>query len=174
LLEDFFFSVLELKNIPRKGWSDKLNISQPESVADHSFATTIMSMILANEKNVNVEKIMKMSLLHDLAESKIGDLTPEEMSKDEKIILENSAMKEILSQLPSNLFEEYQKIWNEFQEKKSKESILLHEIDKLEMAFQAKKYLNESNKEKIQLFFDSAKNEINDKTLIKLFKNIVS
>ena len=173
MLEDFFFSVLELKNIPRKGWSDKLNISKPESVADHSFATTIMSMILANEKNVNVEKIMKMSLLHDLAESKIGDLTPEEISKDEKTILENNAMKEILSQLPSNLFEEYQKIWGEFQEKKSKESILLHEIDKLEMAFQAKKYLNESNKEQIQLFFDSAKNEISDDTLIKLFKNII-
>ena len=130
-------------------------------------------MVLANEKNVNVEKIMKMSLLHDIAESKIGDLTPEEISKDEKTILENSAMKEILSQLPSNLFEEYQKIWDEFQEKKSKESILLHEIDKLEMAFQAKKYLNESNKEQIQLFFDSAKNEISDDTLIKLFKNII-
>ena len=173
MLEDFFFSVLELKNIPRKGWSDKLRISQPESVADHSFAMTIMSMVLANEKNVNAEKIMKMSLLHDLAESKIGDLTPKEISKDEKTILENSAMKEILSQLPSNLFEEYQKIWNEFQEKKSKESLLLHEIDKLEMAFQAKKYLNESNKEKVQLFFDSAKNEINDETIIKLFKNIV-
>jgi len=173
LLEDFFFSVLELKNIPRKGWSDKLSISQPESVADHSFAMTVMSMVLANEKNVNAEKIMKMSLLHDLAESKIGDLTPEEISKDEKTILENSSMKEILSQLPSNLFEEYQKIWNEFQEKKSKESLLLHEIDKLEMAFQAKKYLNESNKEKVQLFFDSAKNEINDETIIKLFKNIV-
>jgi len=125
------------------------------------------------KKNVSVEKMMKMSLLHDLSESKIGDLTPEEISKDEKTILENSAMKEILSQLPSNLFEEYQKIWNEFQEKKSKESLLLHEIDKLEMAFQAKKYLNQSNKEQIQLFFDSAKNEINDELLIKLFKNIL-
>jgi len=50
LLEDFFFSVLKLKNIPRKGWSDKLSISQPESVADHSFAMTIMSMVIANEK----------------------------------------------------------------------------------------------------------------------------
>jgi len=130
-------------------------------------------MVIANEKNISVEKIMKMSLLHDLAESKIGDLTPEEISKDEKAILENNAMKEILSQLPSNLFEEYQKIWDEFQENKSKESLLLHEIDKLEMAFQAKKYLNESNKEQIQLFFDSAKNEINDKTLIKLFKNLL-
>ena len=67
MLEDFFFSVLELKNTPRKGWSDTLSISQPESVADHSFATTIMSMVLAHEKNVNVEKLMKMSLLHDLA-----------------------------------------------------------------------------------------------------------
>jgi len=123
LLEEFFFSVLELKNIPRKGWSEKIGVSHPESVSDHSFAMTVMSMVLAKEKNFNAEKMMKMSLLHDLAESKIGDLTPEEISREDKIILENNAMESILSQLPSNLFEEYKKIWNEFQGKKTKESI---------------------------------------------------
>ena len=56
-----------------------------------------------------------MSLLHDLVESVVGDFTPDEITKSKKLDLENNAMKKILAELPNNLTEEYQQIWNEFQ-----------------------------------------------------------
>ena len=115
-----------------------------------------------------------MSLLHDLAESIIGDLTPEQISKQKKESLENEAMEKILSVLPKKLREEYYKIWNDYISKNSKESSLLHEIDKLEMALQAKKYSElEKSKEKLKPFFDSAKKEIKNKQLVEFLSEIM-
>ena len=45
MIEKFFEKVLELKNVPRQGWKEKLEIDNPESVADHSYSTTVLSMI---------------------------------------------------------------------------------------------------------------------------------
>jgi len=85
MIEKFFQNVLELKNIPRQGWKEKLGINNPESVADHSYSTTVMSMILSDLEGLNSEKIIKMALLHDLAESIIGDIIPDNIAKNEKV-----------------------------------------------------------------------------------------
>nr|AIE93625.1 metal dependent phosphohydrolase [uncultured marine thaumarchaeote AD1000_39_D02] len=138
MIEDFFQKVLELKNVPRRGWEEKLGINNPESVADHSYSTTVMSMILSDLEGLNSEKIIRMALLHDLAESVIGDITPDHITKNEKIGKENLAMKQILKNLSSKIAEQYLEIWNEYQKNSSREAILMHDIDKLEMAFQAK------------------------------------
>ena len=89
MIEDFFQKVLELKNIPRQGWKEKLGINNPESVADHSYSTTVMSMILSDLEGLNSEKIIRMALLHDLAESVIGDIIPNDITKNEKISKED-------------------------------------------------------------------------------------
>ena len=69
MLFDFFYIVSELKKVQRKGWHDKVGITHPESVADHSYGTAIMAMIFSdNSGSLNTERIMKMALLHDLAE----------------------------------------------------------------------------------------------------------
>lgn len=73
MILDFFKTAANLKKIQRKGWIDKLSISDPESVADHSYSMAIMGMIISDLENHNFEKIIKMILLHDLAESEIGD-----------------------------------------------------------------------------------------------------
>ena len=133
--------MLDLKNIQRTGWKKNLGLKNGESVADHSFSMALMSMILADMHHLDTNKILRMVLLHDLAESKTGDLTPDEISKQEKIEIENEMMKKILNSLPDELKNEYQKIWFEYQTKESEESVFVHEVDKLEMAFQAIEYL---------------------------------
>jgi len=80
MLESFFQKILELKNIPRQGWKDKLDMDDVESVADHSYSTAIMSMVLSDLEGLDTEKIIRMALLHDLAESVIGDITPDKMN----------------------------------------------------------------------------------------------
>jgi putative hydrolase of HD superfamily len=126
MIEKFFEKVLELKNVPRQGWKEKLEIDNPESVADHSYSTTVLSMILSDMKGLD------------------------------------------------SITESYFEIWNDYQKKISKEAILLHDIDKLEMAFQAKFYQkNGISKEKLKTFFDTAKIEIKDKNLRDILSNII-
>jgi putative hydrolase of HD superfamily len=173
LIEDFFKIILDLKNIQRKGWIDKLGIKNPESVADHSYSMALMSMIVSELHGLNTNKIVKMALLHDLSESIVGDYTPEEISKQKKLELENDAMKKILEKLPHELIKNYQDAWNEFLVGESEESIFVHEMDKLEMIFQAKQYLDEGfSKEKIQPFVDSANNEIKNKDLKEIITKL--
>ena len=174
MIEKFFENVLELKNIPRQGWKEKLGIDNPESVADHSYSTATLSMILSDMKGLDSEKIIRMALLHDLAESIIGDITPDHITKNQKIAKENHAIKQILKNLPNGITESYFEIWNDYQKKLSKEAILLHEIDKLEMAFQAKFYQKKDvSREKLKIFFDTAKMEIDDKNLRDILSNII-
>ncbi len=139
MILDFLKIAVNLKTIPRQGWIEKLSIKNPESVADHTYSMSIIGMILSDSQKYNTEKILKMILLHDLAESITGDLTPEQKSK-EKMVLENKTFEKILTHLPENLQEQYYQLWNEYQTNDSNEANFVHQIDKLEMAFQAKIY----------------------------------
>ncbi len=170
----FFQTSVNLKKIPRQGWIDKLSIDKPESVADHVFSMSIIGMIFSDLENYNTEKILKIILLHDLAESITGDITPEKISKNEKILLENNAMKEILNELPTLLQKHYSDLWEEYILNHSTEAKIVHQLDKLEMALQAKIYSDDGySKEKLDLFFESAKKELSDPKILKLFKEIV-
>ena len=174
MIIDFFNTSVKLKKIPRQGWIDKLSINDPESVADHTFSMAIIGMIFSDLENQDTGKILKMILLHDLAESITGDIPPEQISKEKKTILENNTMKKILNDLPLSLQKQYGVIWEEYQSNNSKEAKIVHQLDKLEMALQAKIYSNEGySKEKLDSFFNSAKNEIKDPKLLELFSKIL-
>ena len=173
MISNFFFQIANLKSTPRTGWKTKLHISNPESVADHSYMMTVMAMIMSDIKNLNTEKIIKMSLLHDWAESKIGDFMPDEIEPDKKIALEENAMNEILGILPHSIKDDYSTIWNEYQDMVSSESKLVHEIDNLEMALQAKIYEKDTDPEKIKLFVTSAVEQVLDNDLKKILSEII-
>lgn len=107
MILDFLKTVANLKKISRQGWINKLSINNPESVADHSYSMAMMSMIISDLGNYDSEKIIKMTLLHDLTESKIGDHTPEQLIKEKKIRLENNAFNEIIKDLPELIKAQY-------------------------------------------------------------------
>ena len=174
MIENFFQKVLELKTVQRQGWKDKLHIDYPESVADHSYSVATMSMILSDLEGLDTEKIIKMALLHDLAESITGDIIWDDAKNDGKATKEKQAMKQILKNLPDKISELYLEIWNDYQNNSSQESNLLHDIDKLEMAFQAKFYQeNGVTKEKLLTFFNTANTEIKNKNLRNILSNII-
>ncbi|MFB5628517.1 MAG: HD domain-containing protein [Nitrosarchaeum sp.] len=173
MILDFLYTSAKLKKIPRQGWIEKLAINHPESVADHTYSMAIMGMIFSDMKNYDTGKILKIVLLHDLVESITGDMTPEQISKDEKIDLENKTIKIILKDLPKLLQKQYNVLWDEYQSNKSIEARFVHQIDKLEMALQAKIYRDEgSDDKKTDIFFNSAKNSITDPNLLEIFKEI--
>ena len=174
MLLDFFKTAANLKKISRQGWIDKLSLDNPESVADHSYSMAIIGMVISDLQNYNSEKILKMILLHDLAESKIGDYTPKQLSKEKKNKLENNAFHEIIKNLPDLIKSQYLQIWQEYQENNSLESKIVHQIDKLEIALQAKIYEKDGHsKDKLESFFESAKTDISDPKLEELFTKII-
>ena len=171
---EFFQTAANLKKISRQGWVEKLSIDNPESVAEHSYLMAVMSMVISDLEDCDSEKMMKMALLHDLTESKVGDHTPKQISSEEKNNLEDKAFDEIIKNLPDMLQTQYLEIWREYRENNSVESIMVHQIDKLEMALQAKIYEGEGySKEKLETFFESARTGITNPKLKEIFTDIL-
>ena len=173
MISDFFFQIAGLKKLPRSGWKIKAGLENSESVAEHSYMMSVMAMVLSDMKSLNSMKVIKMSILHDWAESKIGDFMPDEIGYDKKSELENYAMVEILESLPQKLQSDYQNIWNEFLVRETPESRLVHELDKLEMALQAKIYEKEVDPERVKPFIISAVEQIIDPDVKKVLMDIL-
>ena len=173
-LKEFFLHVETLKTVRRKGWTIKSRVKEVESVADHSYAATSIAMIISDLVGTNTEKVMKMMLMHDLPEGIIGDLIPGENTiKDSD---EEEAIRGILGSLPNKVRKEYIEIWNEFKMNKTKESQLVHEIDKLELIIQLSLYRDRMSKEAFNEFLQSSekiiKFDINRKFLEEILKEI--
>jgi len=83
--------------------------------------------------------VLRMALIHDLPEAIIGDLTPLKKNKESKE-REETAISQILDLLPEKQREEYMMVWNEYQEGKTREAKAVRQLEKLEMALQAKEY----------------------------------
>lgn len=170
-LVSFFRIVCNLKAIKRSGWIHKSNITSPESVADHSYSMCMMSMILAEIMNLDSGYIMKMVIIHDLAESMVGDHMPDNKSSEEKQLLEDQAMKNIISKLPNSLRKTYLRIWNEYINNITVNAKFVHNMDKLEMALQAKEYEFEGYpKELLQPFIKSATDYISNERFDLVFE----
>ena len=162
-LVSFFRVVCNLKKTKRSGWIHKSDISSPESVADHSYSMCMMSMVLSDIIDLDTEHIMKMASLHDLAESFVGDNMPDKISYEDKVLLEDKARIKIISKLPSFLRGKYLDIWNEYIDNSTLSAKFVHNMDKLEMALQAKEYEFEGySKQSLQIFLKSATDYISN------------
>lgn len=165
-LLSFFRLALRLKSVKRAGWISKARISNAESVSDHTYSMCAMGMVLSALLGLNTERVAKMILIHDLAESIIGDYMPNEITKRKKRFVEGKAMHYILCQLPTTVRSDYEKTWQEYQVNKTSVARFVHNLDKLEMAIQAIEYINQGFPKKALLqFFASAKRSLSTKKI---------
>jgi putative hydrolase of HD superfamily len=144
-LIDFLSTVGRLKRLPRTGWMEA-GIKEPESVADHSFRTAVLAMVLADLEGLDSDKAMRMALLHDLAEAETGDLTPDQKSEMGAAYAseERRASERILSTLPKALSGAYTSLLVEYNRGESAEALAVARADRLEMLLQALEYEGES------------------------------
>ncbi len=148
-----------LKRTPRTGWVE-VGIRQPESVADHTFRTSILCMLYADMEGLDQLKLLRMALIHDLPEAIIGDLTPSKKTAESKE-KEDAAINQILDLLPKKQREKYMTVWNEYQEGKTREAKAVRQLEKLEMALQAKEYEKaKSTSQSLKRFIKSAEKAI--------------
>ena len=166
----------KLKTESRKGWAKKLGLQRPESVADHSFALALICLFEGQRRGYDVDKMIKLAVLHDLEEAITGDLTPEEKKVKGRLAIESqkkSAREQLLRSLPAKDQRVYKELWSELDKSKTREARLVHELDKLEMALQANAYSKSGIEvNKLQEFHKSAKNAIKDPQLRKLMREI--
>jgi 5'-deoxynucleotidase len=159
----FFHSVLYLKSIRRAGWVSKVKVEDAESVADHTFSMATMAMLLSDMLGFDTNRVIKMVLMHDLAESIVGDYMPGDVTARQKLAKEKKAMKFILSGLPKRIREEYEEIWLEYLHNRTEIAKFVHRIDKLEMALQANQYAKQGYADKLLApFFESVKTAVGD------------
>ena len=140
----FYLLATELKYKIRSGWNEThWNVSKEriESIAEHIYGTCILALSIDSEfeTHVDINKVIKMLVLHELGEIIIGDITPfDNVTPEEKMKIEHAAIKKILGDLIKK--EEYFVLLMEFDERKTPEAIMAYHCDKLEADIQAKVY----------------------------------
>lgn len=153
---DFLIEIDKLKRMPRKVWVS-LGVKNPETVMDHLYTLTLMAWVFGkDQKDIKMEKLLKMALCHEIASVKTGDLiTPynkvlprneEErkkviekwprLSKKEKkekylkdYAKERRALKEITKTLDEPLADEMVSLFDEYKILSTKESRMLNQFN---------------------------------------------
>ena len=136
----FFHQAGRLKETARAGWKLR-GIDHPESVADHSFRLALLALVLAPRADppVDPHRCVAMALVHDLAESIVGDITPYDgVTAEEKRRREEEAMRRLDSLAGGAGVLE---LWAEYDAAATAEARFVKELDKLETAMQAAEYV---------------------------------
>lgn len=138
---EFIKEIDKVKYIERK--SKLFNSNRKENDAEHSWHLSIMAIILAEHSNENIDilKVLKMVLIHDIVEIDAGDTFLFDTKKNhDNTIEELAAAQRIFKILPNDQAEELLNIWKEFEEGKTNESKFAKTIDRFQPVLQ-----NESN-----------------------------
>ena len=134
----------DLKKLDRTGWIlAKVDQSRVESVAEHSFGTTLISLLLAEHQKyegveIDLGKTLSMAIMHDLAESEISDIVIDREAPDrqeqmrEKAHVEGQAMSKLLSSL-GNEGKSLHILWEELQSQSSREARVVISSDIIDM-----------------------------------------
>ena len=152
-LIDVFLEAANLKRVPRTGWGMR-GVTPVESVAEHSFGVAFVALALADclrssargtgdesATPLDLEKILIMALLHDLAEVRLTDLPSSAVRlipRSIKSRAEAGVVVDMLGSLPSG--SRLANLWQEFEDESSPEGRLVRDADKLEMMIQCLRY----------------------------------
>jgi putative hydrolase of HD superfamily len=133
----FIKEIDKLKYIQRK--TKLFNSDRPENDAEHSWHLAMMTIVLAEHSDnpIDVLKVLKMVLIHDIVEIDAGDTfiydsTKSHTNTDEELI----GAKRIFGLLPTEQAEEFIAIWEEFEESVTDEAKFAKSMDRFEPLLQ--------------------------------------
>ena len=141
----FYVLASTLKDKIRSGWKVwNIERERVESVAEHIYGTCMLSIAIDSEYDFNIDlmKVIKMLVIHELEEIEIKDFTPfDKITNEEKREMGKVAVEDVLKDLAKK--EELIKLIEEFEDMKTKESIFAKMCDKLESDIQCELYCEE-------------------------------
>ncbi len=163
----------KVKKVKRAGWVRE-GINDAESVADHSFRVAVMTMVFGKKLGVNTDKLIKMALIHDIAEGVSGDRSFDRGSQIDHQAKQQNNKKEIetLRKIFAGIADLEEAIVL-LSDRRSKEAKILKQLDRLEMAMQALEYEEEYGKDLTE-FFDNASHYITHPYLVDLLDRVKS
>ena len=138
----FIAEIDKLKQVVRESWL--VDASRKETDAEHSWHITIMALLLSeysNQNNIDVFKVMKMLLIHDIVEIDAGDtfIYDKENAKDQND-RETQAANRLFGLLPVDQGKEFMMLWEEFEAMDTSEAKFARAIDSIQPLLLA--YLN--------------------------------
>ncbi|MDO8554250.1 MAG: HD domain-containing protein [Candidatus Micrarchaeota archaeon] len=136
----YLFEAGTLKRVKRSGWW-LAGIKDPESVAEHSFRTAVVAFVLAKlecQDDSIANKICSAAVFHDIHECRILDVNKVAAKYiDKQEVLGSKVEQEQIAMLPNELKQSVNHLYN----LSEREKTILKDADLLEMALQAKEYL---------------------------------
>lgn len=129
----FILEIDKLKHILRR--SPLLDKSRRENDAEHSWHLAMMAVVLAEyaAPEVNIARVIRMVLLHDLVEIDAGDtFLYDDTHTKSKTERENLAAERIYGLLPKDIGEELVSLWHEFEERKTPDAKFAACLDRIQ------------------------------------------
>ena len=134
---EFIKEIDKLKYIERR--TKLFNSDRRENDAEHSWHLAVMALILSRhaDQPVDILKVLKMLLIHDLVEIDAGDTFIFDTTKNHTNTAEESlAADRIFGLLPTDQAEEFKAIWEEFEARETHEAKFARSMDRLEPLLQ--------------------------------------
>lgn len=126
----FAVEIDKVKNIFRQTWL--ADGSRKENDAEHAWHAALMAVLLAEYSNepIDILKVVKMLLLHDLVEIDAGDsYAYDEAAQATAHEREQKAADRIFGMLPKDQRQEFRGLWDEFEEYETPEAKFAHVMD---------------------------------------------
>jgi putative hydrolase of HD superfamily len=134
---EFIFEIDKIKSIFRK--TMLFNKSRHENDAEHAWHIALMAIILQEYSNVpiDVSKVIKMLLIHDIVEIDAGDVAVYDTRNRERVKeVEKKAAQRIFGLLPADQKQEMVKLWQEFEARMTVEAKFAAALDRIEPILQ--------------------------------------
>ena len=131
-----------LKRLERTGWNLRGLPNGTESVSAHSFGVAATAMLIADHLvklgiEIDVEKVIRISLLHDWAEVRVGDMprtATEYFGAEARRRAETKAFSDIVRPLELSAF--YEELYEEYEQRESLEAKLVKAADIIDLLIQ--------------------------------------
>jgi putative hydrolase of HD superfamily len=139
-----YFRLMRLKRLYRQGWLKRgLPEGLCESVAEHSFGTALLALLIAGPAGkggelgvLDASRAALLALVHEMGESYAGDITPVDgVSREDKKRLERESIQRAFEGHPDRDW--FLSLWEEFEESNGPEARFVRQLDRLEMGLQA-------------------------------------
>ena len=134
---DFILELEKLKGVFRK--TKPVGQERFENSAEHSWQTTLTAMILLDEADADIDvlKVLKMLLIHDVVEIDAGDVFVYDTSARAEIAEQEAAAAErIFGMLPQPMGDEMLALWHEFEGRQTPESKFAKAVDRVNPVIQ--------------------------------------
>jgi putative hydrolase of HD superfamily len=131
-----------LKRLERTGWALRGLPNGTESVASHSFGVGVTAMMLADEirsrgLELNLARVLRMALLHDWAETRVGDMprtATHYFGQETRKRAEGHAFSDLIADAKTR--DEYQELYNDYEQRQSTEARLVKAADVIDLLVQ--------------------------------------